>query len=109
MEVTKEKKFSTHVGTTNSFHIPECRACIDTSEEGDLVAGVFLGEYTHTRDYLPLSQEDQLNISINVHDDGNTLEIVSLCCKYKKLIQRAPFKFISIIIRKGFLILFIVI
>lgn len=57
------------------------RACIDTSEEGDLEAGVYLGEYSLTREYAPLNQEDQLNVSINVHDDGNTLEIVSLCCK----------------------------
>jgi tripeptidyl-peptidase-2 len=58
-----------------------CRACIDTSEKGDLDSGVFLGEYTHSNDFAPLTQEDQLNVSINVHDDGNTLEIVSLCCK----------------------------
>lgn len=59
------------------------RACIDTSEVGNLEAGVFLGEYTVTREYAPLIPEDQLNISINVHDDGQTLEIVSLCCKYR--------------------------
>ncbi|XP_066603717.1 tripeptidyl-peptidase 2 [Prorops nasuta] len=55
------------------------RACIDTSEQGHLEKGVLLGEYTHTREFAPLTQEDQLNISINVHDDGNTLEIVSAC------------------------------
>ncbi|XP_014208208.1 tripeptidyl-peptidase 2 isoform X2 [Copidosoma floridanum] len=55
------------------------RACIDTSEKGDLESGVLIGEYSHTREYKPLTVEDQLNISINVHDDGNTLEIVSLC------------------------------
>lgn len=46
--------------------------------------GVFLGEYSITRDFAPLTQEDQLNVSINVHDEGNTLEIVSLCCKYNR-------------------------
>jgi len=60
------------------------RACIDTSEVGNLETGVFLGEYSVTRDFAPLTQEDQLNISINIHDEGNTLEIVSLCCKYDK-------------------------
>ncbi|RLU16741.1 hypothetical protein DMN91_010941 [Ooceraea biroi] len=58
------------------------RACIDTSEEGNLEAGVFLGEYTATRDFAPLTQEDQLNISINVHEEGNILEIVSLCSSH---------------------------
>jgi len=62
------------------------RACIDTSEEGNLEIGVFLGEYSATRDFAPLTQEDQLNISINVHEEGNTLEIVSLCCKYEQKI-----------------------
>lgn len=64
------------------FNLVHNRACIDTSEEGDLEAGVFLGEYSITRDFAPLTQEDQLNISINVYDEGNTLEIVSLCCEY---------------------------
>ncbi|XP_018353839.1 PREDICTED: tripeptidyl-peptidase 2 isoform X2 [Trachymyrmex septentrionalis] len=58
------------------------RACIDTSEVGNLEIGVFLGEYSITRDFAPLTQEDQLNISINIHDEGNTLEIVSLCSSH---------------------------
>ena len=58
------------------------RACIDTSEGGNLEKGVYLGEYSITNEYKPLTQEDQLNITINVHDDGNTLEIVSVCCKF---------------------------
>lgn len=63
------------------FLLKKHRACIDTSEKGDLESGVLLGEYSHTREYKPLTKEDQLNISINVHDNGNTLEIVSVCCK----------------------------
>ncbi|KAI4503188.1 hypothetical protein M0802_001410 [Mischocyttarus mexicanus] len=58
------------------------KACIDTSEEGDLESGVYLGEYSKTREYAPLTKEDQLNVSINVHDEGNTLEIVSLCSSH---------------------------
>ncbi|XP_050475739.1 tripeptidyl-peptidase 2 isoform X1 [Bombus huntii] len=80
-----EKKYS-DVGPTYDcivFHDGEVwRACIDTSEEGNLEAGVFLGEYTLTREYAPLIPEDQLNISINVHDDGNTLEIAGLCSSH---------------------------
>ncbi|XP_076397926.1 tripeptidyl-peptidase 2 isoform X1 [Megachile rotundata] len=80
-----EKKYS-DVGPTYDcvvFHDGQVwRACIDTSEEGNLEAGVFLGEYSMTREYAPLIPEDQLNVSINVHDDGNTLEIVSLCSSH---------------------------
>ncbi|XP_078038479.1 tripeptidyl-peptidase 2-like [Augochlora pura] len=80
-----EKKYS-DVGPTYDcvlFHDGEVwRACIDTSEEGNLENGVNLGEYTLTREFAPLIPEDQLNISINVHDDGNTLEIVSLCSSH---------------------------
>lgn len=60
------------------------RACIDTTEIGNLENGVFLGEYSLTHEYAPLTQEDQLNVTINVHDDGDTLEIASVCCKSKK-------------------------
>lgn len=76
---------SIFVNVTSQFNafISRCRACIDTSEVGNLEAGVCLGEYSVTREYAPLIPEDQLNISINIHDDGNTLEIVSLCCKCK--------------------------
>lgn len=55
------------------------RACIDTSEDGDLKNGVTLREYSLTFEYASLTKSDQLNISINVHDDGNVLEIVGLC------------------------------
>ena len=57
------------------------RACIDTSELGDLSSCKLLGEYSVTRDFASLTPSDQLNYSINVHDDGNVLEIVGMCCK----------------------------
>ena len=57
------------------------RACIDTSESGDLESCSLLGEFSLTQDYAALTKSDQLNISVNVHNDGNTLEIVSMCCK----------------------------
>lgn len=57
------------------------RACIDTSEEGDLTNAVTLRDYSLTFEYACLTKSDQLNVSINVHDDGNVLEIVGLCCK----------------------------
>lgn len=57
------------------------QACIDTSEDGDLSNGVLLAEYSKTHQFTQLTETDKLNVSINVHDDGNILEIVGLCCK----------------------------
>lgn len=57
------------------------RACIDTSETGNLSDGVFLGEYSITHEYAPLTEQDLLNVSINVYDNGNVLEICSMCGK----------------------------
>lgn len=79
-----EKKY-THTGPIYDcvlFHdSTKWIACIDTSEKGELHNCPTLGEYSVTHEYVPLTQSDQLNISINVHDDGNVLEIVGLCCK----------------------------
>lgn len=58
------------------------QACIDTTEKGDLENAPLLGEYSKTHKYAMLSETDQLNVSINVYEDGNILEIVGLCCKY---------------------------
>lgn len=57
-------------------------ACIDTTETGDLAAAIHLGEYSVTHDYKRLTVKDQLNISINVHDNGNILEVVGLCSNH---------------------------
>lgn len=56
--------------------------CVDTTEEGDLEKCPLLGEYSVTHEYAPLTTQDQLNFSINVHNDGNVLELVGLCCKF---------------------------
>ncbi|XP_046674553.1 tripeptidyl-peptidase 2-like [Homalodisca vitripennis] len=62
------------------FHDGEMwRACLDTSEKGDLASCHVLGEYSKTRDFVSLSASDQVNYSINVHDEGKLLEIVSVC------------------------------
>lgn len=57
------------------------RACLDTSECGDLANCKLLGEYSKTRDFTSLTSADLLNYSINVHNKGNTLEVVSMCCE----------------------------
>lgn len=56
-------------------------ACIDITEEGDLQKCPILGEYSITHQFAPLTDSDQLNYSINVHEGGNILELVGLCCK----------------------------
>ncbi|CAH0592745.1 unnamed protein product [Chrysodeixis includens] len=55
------------------------RACIDTSESGDLASGPFLGEYSVTHEHTHLTPFDEMTISINVHDEGHTLEVVGMC------------------------------
>ncbi|KAK6617784.1 hypothetical protein RUM43_014012 [Polyplax serrata] len=55
------------------------RACLDTTEKGKLDECTLLGEYSQTHEYGTFSKDDQLNYSINVHNEGNILEIVSLC------------------------------
>ena len=47
--------------------------------QGDLENAVLIGEYNDTHEMKNL--DDYLSISINVHDEGNTLEIVGMCCK----------------------------
>jgi tripeptidyl-peptidase-2 len=61
------------------------RACLDTTFEGNLAECQVLGVYRETFDVGTLSQEDQLSYTINIHEDGNVLEIVSMCCKLKSL------------------------
>ncbi|XP_071441524.1 tripeptidyl-peptidase 2 [Hetaerina americana] len=58
------------------------RVCIDTSEKGDLASCRVLGPFRETRDFAALTQLDQLHYSVNVHNDGNTLEIVGMCSSH---------------------------
>ncbi|KAH9635138.1 hypothetical protein HF086_000859 [Spodoptera exigua] len=77
-----EKKYN-DVGPTYDcvlFHDGNVwRACIDTSECGDLASGPFLGEYSVTHEHTHLTPFDEMTISINVHDEGQTLEVVGMC------------------------------
>lgn len=56
--------------------------CVDTTEKGHLEKCPLLGEYSVTHEYASLTPSDQLNYSMNVHDDGNILELVGLCCTF---------------------------
>lgn len=52
---------------------------LDTSESGDLGKATLLGPYSETLKYATLNDHDRLNYGVNVHEDGNLLEIVSMC------------------------------
>jgi len=58
------------------------RAAIDTSECGDLEKGLCLGIYRETFQYGKLSETDNVNVSVNIYDEGNLLEIVSMCSSH---------------------------
>ncbi|XP_013176640.1 PREDICTED: tripeptidyl-peptidase 2 [Papilio xuthus] len=77
-----EKKY-TDVGPTYDcvlFHDGEIwRACIDTTESGELSEGLLLGEYSVTHEHAHLTSLDEMTVSINVHDDGDVLEVVGMC------------------------------
>lgn len=55
------------------------RCAIDIAQ-GNLEKAIVLSEYSKTHDIKSI--DEFLSISINVHDDGNVLEIVGMCCKF---------------------------
>ncbi|KFM79322.1 Tripeptidyl-peptidase 2, partial [Stegodyphus mimosarum] len=75
-----EKKFC-DVGPTYDcivFHDGrQWRVAVDTSEHGELEECTLLGTYSETFDFAMLTELDRLNYCVNVHEDGNLLEIVS--------------------------------
>ncbi|KAM8713905.1 hypothetical protein ACLKA7_014119 [Drosophila subpalustris] len=50
---------------------------IDTTEQGDLEKALRIGEYSKTHETKNV--DDFLSVSVNVHDDGNVLEVVGMC------------------------------
>lgn len=59
-------------------------AVIDTTDNGDLENAILISEFSKTHEVANI--HDYYLISINVHDDGNVLEIVGMCCKFDKLV-----------------------
>lgn len=53
---------------------------VDISENGDLENAAVIREYSKFYDMIKI--DEYLSISINVHDDGNTLEIVGMCSSH---------------------------
>ncbi|KAF7287504.1 hypothetical protein GWI33_001464 [Rhynchophorus ferrugineus] len=56
--------------------------CVNTSETNDLSECPLLGEYSITHEYLPLTKQDSLNFSVNVHENGDILELVGVCSSH---------------------------
>ncbi|XP_005174861.1 tripeptidyl-peptidase 2 [Musca domestica] len=56
------------------------QACIDITEKGDLEKALHIGEYTKTHEVKNV--DDYLSVSINVHDEGDVLEIVGMCSSH---------------------------
>ncbi|XP_078380044.1 tripeptidyl-peptidase 2-like isoform X2 [Oculina patagonica] len=53
------------------------RACVDTSESGDLASCTLLTNYRDSGQYATFGKEDLLNYSINIYDEGQVLSIVA--------------------------------
>lgn len=58
------------------------KAVIDTSEEGNLETCEVVGPYAETLHCSPLGKEDNLSYVVNVHDEGDILEIVTITCSH---------------------------
>ncbi|CAG2111388.1 unnamed protein product, partial [Medioppia subpectinata] len=55
------------------------KGVVDTSGTGKLEDCTLLGNYRECLKYGTLSNRDLLNYGINIHNEGNVLEIVSIC------------------------------
>lgn len=55
---------------------------VDTSGSGDLEGCEVLGTYRETLKYGTLTAIDNLHYAVNIYEDGNLLEIVSMCSSH---------------------------
>ncbi|CAG8479878.1 12439_t:CDS:10 [Acaulospora colombiana] len=59
------------------FDGTDWRVVVDVDESGDLREQPLLTDYRKERQFHTFSQEDLLNFSVNIYDDGNTVCIVT--------------------------------
>ena len=52
------------------------RASVDTSETGDLTAGVAFTNFADERQWGTFSNKDLCNFAVNIYDDGNVVSVV---------------------------------
>ena len=75
-----DKKYSDHgpVFDCVVFHDGQVwRVAIDTSESGDLTTVPLLTDYKKELQFSTFSNQDLLNFSVNIFDNGNTVSIVT--------------------------------
>ncbi|XP_022341956.2 tripeptidyl-peptidase 2-like [Crassostrea virginica] len=53
------------------------RACVDTTERGDLSECKLLANYHEEHEFGTFSRMDMMNYTVNIYNDGNTLEVVT--------------------------------
>ena len=55
---------------------------INNTEDGDLENALVLRPFSIAQEYGVLTKEDSLNVSVNIHNDGDIVEIVGLCSSH---------------------------
>ena len=55
---------------------------IDNTDDGDLEKALKLRPFTVAQEYGKLTDMDNLNVSVNVHDNGQVVELVSICSSH---------------------------
>ncbi|XP_060874087.1 tripeptidyl-peptidase 2-like [Metopolophium dirhodum] len=81
----KKYKFITPVYDCVVFHDGvQWLACLDTSEIGDLASCKLMGEFSEdpVNNFDYITAFDRMSYSFNVYNDGDVLEIVSLCSSH---------------------------
>lgn len=60
------------------------QTCLVPTDTNTLESAILLHEYNINHEYSPLSRSDQFNVSVNIWNDGNLLEIVGISDSHGK-------------------------
>lgn len=55
---------------------------IDNTDDGNLAHALKLRPFSVAQEFASLTKDDNLNVSVNVYDDGNVVELVSICSSH---------------------------